>query len=122
MRKRRLFGRGMLTILAGVFAFLFLLPTLLTITNSFMTQSEISSNYGQVFQNASDGRQYVSEKINLKFIPDQVTFMQYITVLLRSPDYLLLYHATFLSQVNLHQYLFEQISSILQLPLLNVVQ
>ena len=89
MRKRRLFGRGMLTILAGVFAFLFLLPTLLTITNSFMTQSEISSNYGQVFQNASDGRQYVSEKINLKFIPDQVTFMQYITVLLRSPDYLL---------------------------------
>lgn len=89
MRKNRLFGRGALTVLAGVFAFLFLLPTLLTVTNSFMTQSEISSNYGQVFQNASDGRQYVSEKINLKFIPDQVTFMQYITVLLRSPDYLL---------------------------------
>lgn len=89
MRKNRLFGRGALTVLAGVFAFLFLLPTLLTVTNSFMTQSEISSNYGQVFQNASDGCQYVSEKINLKFIPDQVTFMQYITVLLRSPDYLL---------------------------------
>ena len=69
MRKPRLFGRTVLTILAAVFALAFLLPTLLTISNSFMTQTEISANYGQVFDAAGEGgTRYVSEKINLKFI------------------------------------------------------
>ena len=85
--KPRYFGRATLTILTAVFALMFLLPTLLTVTNSFMTQSEITANYGQVFDTGSNG--YISETINLKFIPDKVSFSQYITVLLRSPDYLL---------------------------------
>jgi len=85
--KPRYFGRAMLTILTAAFALMFLLPTLLTVTNSFMTQSEITANYGQVFDTGSNG--YISETINLKFIPDKVSFSQYITVLLRSPDYLL---------------------------------
>ena len=54
-----------------------------------MTQSEITANYGQVFSNVSDGKSYISKTINLKFIPDEVSFTQYITVLLKSPDYLL---------------------------------
>ena len=87
-RKKRYFSRGMLTVLAAVFAFLFLMPTVLTITNSFMTQSEITTNYGQVFQNATDGKSYIKDKINLKFIPDKVSFTQYFTVLLKSPDFL----------------------------------
>ena len=89
MKKPRLLGRGALTVLAALFALSFLLPTLLTNTNSFMTQSEITANYGQVFEAANDGKSYISETVNLKFIPDKVTFSQYITVLLRSPDYLL---------------------------------
>ena len=87
-RKKRYFSRGMLTVLAAVFAFLFLMPTVLTITNSFMTQSEITANYGQVFQNATNGKSYIKDKINLKFIPDKVSFSQYFTVLLKSPDFL----------------------------------
>ena len=87
-RKKRYFSRGMLTVLAAVFAFLFLMPTVLTITNSFMTQSEITANYGQVFQNATDGKSYIKDTINLKFIPDKVSFTQYFTVLLKSPDFL----------------------------------
>ena len=87
-RKKRYFSRGMLTVLAAVFAFLFLMPTVLTITNSFMRQSEITANYGQVFQNATDGKSYIKDKINLKFIPDKVSFTQYFTVLLKSPDFL----------------------------------
>ena len=90
-RKKRYFSRGMLTVLAAVFAFLFLMPTVLTITNSFMTQSEITANYGQVFQNATDGKSYIKDKINLKFIPDKVSFTQYFTVLLKSPDFLYKY-------------------------------
>ena len=87
-RKKRYFSRGALTLLAAAFAFLFLMPTVLTITNSFMAQSEITANYGQVFQNATDGKSYIKDTINLKFIPDKVSFSQYFTVLLKSPDFL----------------------------------
>ena len=76
-RKKRYFSRGALTILAAVLACMFLMPTLLTITNSFMTQSEITANYGQVFQNAANGTSYIKDTINLKFIPDKVSFSQY---------------------------------------------
>ena len=55
-----------------------------------MSQSEISANYGAVFQNASsDSKTFISEQVNLKFIPDKVVFTQYATALLKSPDYLL---------------------------------
>ncbi len=89
MKKPRLFGRTVLTLLAVVFAAAFVLPTVVTITNAFMTQSEITANYGQVFNSAVDGKSYISDTINLKFIPDKVSFSQFITVLFRSPDYLL---------------------------------
>ena len=89
MKKKRYFSRTVLTIIALAFAVLFLLPTILTITNSFMTQSEITANYGTVFSNATDGKSFISKVINLKFLPDKVSFSQYITVLLKSPDYLL---------------------------------
>lgn len=74
----------------SLFAILFLMPIVLTITNSFMSSSEISANYGSVFAtNDKGGKVYISEKVNLKFIPDIVSFSQYTTVLLKSPEYLL---------------------------------
>jgi multiple sugar transport system permease protein len=90
VKKNRYFGRLILTAIAVLFAFGFLMPTVLTISNSFMTQSEISSNYGKVFANVSgsDGKAYIADTVNLKFIPDKVTFNQYIAVLIRSPEYL----------------------------------
>ena len=91
MKKKRYFGRFALTLLAAGFAIAFLLPTVLTISNSFMTQSEISANYGQVFKNisGSEGKTYIAETVNLKFIPDKVSISQYVTTLIKSPDYLL---------------------------------
>ncbi len=78
------------TVVAAVFAILFLMPIILTITNSFMSTSEISANYGTVFETTdTGGKVFISEKVNLKFIPDMVSFHQYITVLLKSPEYLL---------------------------------
>ena len=78
------------TVIAAAFAFVFLLPIILTITNSFMAASELSANYGPVFATTSTGgKVFISEKVNLKFIPDMVSFSQYATVLLKSPDYLL---------------------------------
>lgn len=78
------------TIVAAIIAILFLMPIVLTICNSFMSASEISSNYGAIFEtNEKGGKVFISEKVNLKFIPDMVSFSQYITVLLKSPEYLL---------------------------------
>ncbi len=86
----RFAGLALATLLAVMFAIVFLTPIIVTITNSFMSQSEISANYGSVFQNAQGGTQaYISEKVNLKFIPDMVSLQQYITTLLKSPEYLL---------------------------------
>lgn len=79
-----------LTLILIMCAILFIMPIFLTITNSFMAESEISSNYGKVFATAEKGSKvYIGEKVNLKFIPDMVSFSQYFTVLLKSPDYLL---------------------------------
>ncbi len=95
IRKKRVESLSVVlrTTLVAFFAVLFLMPIILTITNSFMSASEISSNYGQVFSNRNEseqkGKTYIGEKINLKLIPDIVTFSQYNTVLFKSPDYLL---------------------------------
>ncbi len=78
------------TLVAAFFALLFLMPIILTITNSFMASSEISANYGTVFAtNDTGGKVFIAETVNLKFIPDMVSFSQYATVLLKSPEYLL---------------------------------
>jgi multiple sugar transport system permease protein len=91
MSKKRFVGRTATFLLCAAFAFLFLLPTVLTISNSFMAQTEISANYGVVFSSGAEegGKTYMAEKINLKFIPDKVSFSQYVTALIKSPEYLL---------------------------------
>ncbi len=80
----------LVTISAFIFAFIFLLPIILTITNSFMSSSEISANYGSIFATTEKGGKiFISKTVNLKFIPDMVTFSQYYTVLFKSPQYLI---------------------------------
>ena len=90
-RKRKEMVRiAVITVFAFIFAAIFLTPIILTITNSFMTQTEINANYGAVFaKNEKGGKVFISELVNLKFIPDMVSFSQYVTVLFKSPEYLL---------------------------------
>ncbi len=92
-RKKRKGLPGMVvrTVLALIFAIFFLMPIVLTITNSLMSATEISANYGKIFDsvNGAGSDAYVGEKVNLKFIPDMVSFEQYWNVLLKSPEYLL---------------------------------
>lgn len=88
-RKRQKAIMLTLTLFAAAAAVIFLLPTVLTVANSFMSASEINANYGAIFAKSEDGgKVFISEKINLKFIPDIVSFSQYFTVLFKSPDYL----------------------------------
>ena len=83
------FKTVVVTIAAIIFAAIFLLPTILTFTNSFMSAAEISANYGSVFATTEKGgKVFISKTVNLKFIPDMVTFSQYFTVLFKSPEYL----------------------------------
>ena len=81
---------GLITaaVFLGLMSVIFILPIVLTITNSFMSQSEIASNYGKIFTSVTSAGTYVADRVNLKLIPDLVSFSQYGTVLLRSPDYL----------------------------------
>lgn len=89
-KKAQILKLSVAFLIAAVFAVLFLTPIVLTISNSFMSETEINANYGQIFAtNESGGKVFISEKVNLKFIPDMVSFDQYITVLLKSPEYLL---------------------------------
>lgn len=94
-KKKHILKKILLTLTAFIFAVSFLLPTILTIANSFMSSAEISTNYGVIFnqyQESEYGQKntdYVAERVNLKFIPDMVDFSQYSTVLLKSPEYLL---------------------------------
>lgn len=90
IRRKEKFLNIAVTIFAVIAALLFVMPTVLTIANSFMTSTEISANYGAMLENMTeDKKTYISEKVNLKFIPDKVTFDQYKNVLLKNPDYLL---------------------------------
>ncbi|MCQ2460035.1 MAG: carbohydrate ABC transporter permease [Ruminococcus sp.] len=78
------------TVFICISAVMFILPTILTIANSFMTNSEISANYGAMISNMSeDKKTFISENVNLKFIPDEVTLSQYKSVLIMNSDYLM---------------------------------
>ena len=82
--------RGTLTVFLIIFTMIFVIPIVFTICNSFMGKAEISSNYGMIFATTDTGaKEFISETVNLKFIPDAVSFNQYITVLFKSPDYLI---------------------------------
>lgn len=86
---KKQFVTWLLFLIAAVSAILFVMPTVLTITNSFMSEQEINTNYGAMIESASeDKKNYISEELNLKFIPDMISFQQYLSVLFKSPDYL----------------------------------
>ncbi len=96
MKKGKLKSRiivTLLTIYAIISAIVFLFPTVLTLSNSFMSTTEINANYGTMIDSLSGKSKstsiYVSEKVNLKLIPDKVSFSQYATVLLKTSDYLI---------------------------------
>ena len=60
-KRREIFLNWLTFIIIGFFALVFLMPTVLTITNSFMSTTEISANYGQIFSNAtSDSKTFIS--------------------------------------------------------------
>ncbi|MBO6089267.1 MAG: carbohydrate ABC transporter permease [Lachnospiraceae bacterium] len=88
-RFKRITRTLILFVIALAFAIVFLMPTVLTITNSFMNETEINANYGKIFATTENGgKVFVSDTVYIKFIPNKVSFDQYSSVLFKSPDYL----------------------------------
>ena len=89
-KKKKKVGIIILTAILIFCAMIFVTPIIFTMCNSFMGSSEIKANYGMIFETTDSGaKTFIADKVNLKFIPDKVSFNQYITVLFKSPDYLL---------------------------------
>lgn len=88
-KKRKRIFNIVIAVFICISAVLFIMPTLLTIANSFMTSNEISANYGAMLGNMTDDKKvFISENVNLKFIPDKATLSQYKNVLFKNPEYL----------------------------------
>ena len=79
----------------SVAAILALIPIFFTFLNSFMSSSEITANYGIIFQSLPGGSegaaQFVSRMPQLQLIPQQVTAEQYSRLLFMTPSYLFKY-------------------------------
>jgi multiple sugar transport system permease protein len=89
----RKFRKVVSTCVLAILALMFLLPLVVTITNSFMGEQEIESNYGMVASSSGvDMDTDSQEKLaNLKFIPDIVTIKQYYTVLVKRTQFLIMF-------------------------------
>ena len=83
MKKHRV-KNGCLWLALVILALLFLLPTILTVVNSFLSAAEIERSYGAVL----GGDTYMKEQVILRLVPDIATGEQYHTFLLQSPEYL----------------------------------
>ncbi|REK71620.1 carbohydrate ABC transporter permease [Paenibacillus paeoniae] len=73
------------SLLLILIASLLLMPVVLTVVNSFMTERDIMANYGML------GKTDTSLFVNLKWIPDWVSFQQYGEVLISTPKFLYLF-------------------------------
>ena len=77
-----------LSLVMGVLALLMLLPIMITVTNSFMTEAEIEYNYHLIGQLINIEAGEKDGFINVKLLPDWVSFRQYAEVLVHKPVFL----------------------------------
>jgi len=83
-----LFRKMLLTFMMGVLGAAMLFPILVTIANSLMTETEMDHNYHLIGQMVDIASGEENGFINLKLIPDWVSFNQYVEVLVHKPMFL----------------------------------
>ncbi|NOU88502.1 ABC transporter permease subunit [Paenibacillus sp. LMG 31460] len=86
MLEIRKFPTLVFSLLVGIVAMVMMVPIILTITNSLMTEREMGFNYDLVgkMTDASAKDAFV----NLKLIPDWITLDQYVKLLITTPKFL----------------------------------
>lgn len=72
-------------------ALILISPIVITFTNSLMTEQEIQINYGLMGQINEMIKGRESSFVNLKLIPDKVSFAQYGKVFIDNPKYLTMF-------------------------------
>lgn len=77
-----------LSLMMGVLALMMLLPIVITVSNSFMTEAEIEYNYHLIGQLINIEAGEKDGFINVKLLPDWVSFRQYAEVLVHKPVFL----------------------------------
>lgn len=99
MRKKKTVARVFGTMLCFLFAIVFLYPTIVTLADSFMSETEIMAHYGKVFKeddnnewwnynNSEKDTTYKNDRVAIKLRPGRITLSQYASVLFKSPEYL----------------------------------
>jgi len=88
MKKTGVLRNLSVTLMIACIGLMMLLPIVITFTNSFMTEHEIIGNYGLVGQMSLAVQGESPAFVNLKLIPDWLSFEQYGNVLLATPTYL----------------------------------
>ncbi|MGO4347580.1 carbohydrate ABC transporter permease [Paenibacillus sp. MCAF9] len=83
-----LFKKLVLSIIMGGLAAAMLFPIIVTFSNSFMTETEIDYNYNLIGKMVNIAAGEKDGYINLKLIPDWVSFGQYAEVLVHKPMFL----------------------------------
>lgn len=82
------FRKLALTLIMGGLAGVMLFPVVFIFTNSFMTEAEINYNYHLIGQMVDVTAGVKERFINLKLIPDWVSFSRYMEVLFHKPVFL----------------------------------
>lgn len=83
-----LFHKLLLTLVMGVIAAMMLFPIVVTFTNSLMTEGEIDHNYSLIGKMVNIAGGEKDGFINLKLLPDWLSFHQYAEVLIHKPMFL----------------------------------
>lgn len=83
-----LFKKLVLSVIMGGLAAAMLFPIVVTFSNSFMTETEIDYNYNLIGKMVNIAAGEKDGYINLKLIPDWVSFGQYAEVLVHKPMFL----------------------------------
>ncbi|GBG05959.1 carbohydrate ABC transporter permease [Paenibacillus agaridevorans] len=91
MNRRSSIVKTIITMLLSLLAILMLAPIVISFTNSLMSEQEIGSNYDLIGQMAVDAASGKDAFVNMKIIPDWVSFEQYAKVLIATPTYLRLF-------------------------------
>lgn len=73
-----------------IIGFIFLFPLLITFTNSFMTETEISLNYSTNLSYFDISAGIEDNFVDMNLIPDEVTLGQYEEILINQPSFIIL--------------------------------
>jgi len=72
-------------------AVIYVFPLLIIFTSSFMSQREITQNYGAEFDIFDHNQAGLTSYVNYRLIPERITMEQYNTLLFKTPMYLNLF-------------------------------